>query len=140
MADEASKNRLFEDFIAVKQKELIELKKTKAKKEAEKAEAEAQLAETTQAYDDTEAQMKADIEFFDLTKAACQAKLEEWTERKRLRTEELEGIDKAIEILTSDEAREMFSKAIKPGVETSFLQVDQKQLTSAPLRAFSILK
>jgi predicted nucleic acid-binding Zn-ribbon protein len=140
MADEASKNRLFEDFIAVKQKELIELKKTKAKKEAEKAEAESQLAETTQAYDDTEAQMKADIEFFDLTKAACQAKLEEWSERKRLRTEELEGIDKAIEILTSDEAREMFSKSIKPGVETNFLQLDAEQFASAPARAFSILK
>ena len=141
MESEASKNRLFEDFIATKQKELIELKATKVKKEAQKSEAEAQLAETTQAYDDTEAQMKADIEFFDLTKAACQAKLEEWGERKGLRNEELEGIKKAIEILTSDEAREMFSKSIKPGVETDFFQVDSAQLTSAPaLRAFSVLK
>jgi predicted nucleic acid-binding Zn-ribbon protein len=140
MQEEASKNRVFEDFIATKQKELIELKATKAKKEAEKSEAEAQLAETTQAYDDTEAQMKADIEFFDLTKAACQAKLEEWTDRKNLRNEELEGIIKAIEILTSDEAREMFSKSIKPGVETGFFQLEQDQLTSAPMRAFSILK
>jgi len=58
-----------------------------------------------------------------------------------LRTEELEGIKKAIEILTSDEAREMFSKSIKPGVETTFLQLDSNQLAFAPaLRAFSVLK
>jgi len=141
MEEEATKNRVFEDFIATKQKELIEMKKTKAKKEAEKSDAEAQLAETTQTYDDTEAQMNADIEFFDLTKAACQAKNEEWNERNSLRSEELEGIKKAIEILTSDEARAMFSKSIKPGVETGFLQLENTQFTSAPgLRAFSMLK
>jgi len=42
-----------------------------------------------------------------------------------MRTEELDGISKALEILTSDKARELFSKSIKPGVEAaSFMQID----------------
>merc|ERR1719487_1600296 len=39
-----------------------------------------------------------------------------------MRNEELDGISKALEILTSDDARELFAKSIKPGVET-FLQI-----------------
>merc|ERR1719395_186922 len=138
--EEATKNRLFEDFIATKQQELIELKETKAKKETEKAAAEVELAETTQAYDETEMEMKAAIEFFDATKAACEQKHEQWETRKSLRDEEVEGIKKALEILTSDEAREMFSKAIKPGVET-FLQLGSMSNEAAPdVKAYRVLK
>merc|ERR1719324_885091 len=116
--DEANKNAQYEKLYASLEKENNKLKSTREKKENEKAEAEAMLADTTKAYDDTEKQMKADTEFFDETKAACEDKHAEWTVRKNMRTEELEGIDKALEILTSDKARELFAKSIKPGVET----------------------
>merc|ERR1719316_2290580 len=120
--DEANQNADYEQMYATLEKENNKMKATRARKETEKAEAEAMLADTTKAYDDTEKQMKADTEFFDQTKAACQSKHEEWTVRKELRDAELDGIDKALEILTSDEARELFAKSIKPGVET-FLQI-----------------
>merc|ERR1719387_1638217 len=67
--------------------------------------------------------MKEDSAFFDDMKAACTAKSDEWSERVRARTEELAGIEKALEILTGDDARALFNKAIKPGMET-FLQTD----------------
>merc|ERR1719506_1915136 len=120
--DEANQNADFEKMYASLEKENNKMKKTRARKETEKAEAEAMLADTTKAYDDTEKQMKADTEFFDQTKAACESKHEEWTVRKELRDAELDGINKALEILTSDEARELFAKSIKPGVEI-FLQI-----------------
>merc|ERR1719487_1722636 len=120
--DEANQNADYEQMYATLEKENNKMKATRQRKETEKAEAEAMLADTTKAYDDTEKQMKADIEFFDQTKAACQSKHEEWTTRKELRNEEVDGIDKALEILTSDDARELFAKSIKPGVET-FLQI-----------------
>merc|ERR1719265_541194 len=120
--DEANQNADYEELYASIEKSNNEMKATRARKETEKAEAEAMLADTTKTYDDTEKQMKADTEFFDQTKAACESKHEEWDIRKKLRDEELEGINKALEILTSDEARELFAKSIKPGVE-SFLQV-----------------
>jgi len=123
--DEADQNADFEKMYATLEKENNQLKETRARKETEKAEAEAMLADTTKAYDDTEKQMKADIEFFDQTKSACKTKHEEWTVREGLRDEELKGIDAALEMLTSDDARALFATSIKPGTEksASFLQI-----------------
>merc|ERR1719316_2590127 len=143
--DEANQNADFEKMYASLEKENNAMKKTRARKETEKAEAEAMLADTTKAYDDTEKQMKADTEFFDQTKAACQSKHKEWTTRSDLRQEEVDGIDAALKILTSDEARELFAKSIKPGVET-FLQIAStpallQDAASAPAaRAYGALR
>jgi len=123
------------------------MKETRARKETEKAEAEAMLADTTKAYDDTEKQMKADTEFFDQTKEACKSKHDEMETRVKLRNAEIDGIDKALEILTSDDARALFANAIKPGVsKSSFLQIAStpsllQDSTSAPAsRAYNALK
>merc|ERR1719387_424010 len=107
--DEANQNADYEQMYATLEKENNKMKATRQRKETEKAKAEAMLADTTKAYDDTEKQMKADTEFFDQTKAACESKHEEWTVRDSMRKEELEGITKALEILTSDEARKLFA-------------------------------
>merc|ERR1719197_1125741 len=140
---EATKNREFEEYIAVKTTELMEMEATRAKKEKEKADTEETLAETTQEYDDTEAQKKADTKFFDETVAACKAKNEEWNIRKSMREEEVAGITEAIKILTSDEVRALFAKTIKPGM--SFLQIDDSNSDGAKLelsrtKAFTALQ
>jgi len=108
------------------------------KKEGEKADAEKDLADNSQELDDTTKQMKADTIFFDETKAACQAKADEWAERVRARTEEMAGINKALEILTSDDAKALFNKSIKPGKETGFLQIDSESQPQA--KAYKALK
>merc|ERR1712060_302584 len=87
---------------------------------------------------------------FDVTKKGCLAKSEEWTKRSDLRKMEISGIEKAIEILTSDEARELFNKSIKAGKEVNvdeskdagvFLQTDSDSSTTAPIRrAYALLK
>jgi len=147
---ESTANRDFESFIAIKTEELNEMKATKDKKTAEKVEAEANLADATQQYDDTTAQMQADTEFFDATKEACSAKHEEWVKRDELRTEELAGIKEALEILTSDDARELFAKSIQPGqganqvsaadVAPAFFQVKSDDSSAAINKAFTALK
>ena len=68
--------------------------------------------------EDTTAQMKEDTLFFDETKAACATKADAWMERFRLRTEELAGIEKALEF---------FEDAIKPGKGTFILKVEKEQ-------------
>merc|ERR1719502_2396283 len=108
------------------------------KKEGEKADAEKELADASQTLDDTTKQMKADTIFFDETKAACQAKADEWAERVRARTEEMAGINKALEILTSDDAKALLNKSIKPGKETFFLQIDSE--TQPQVKAYKALK
>merc|ERR1719331_2878634 len=136
---EAVAQKNYESLIGVKENEMATLIAAKEKKEGEKATAEKDLADASQDLDDTTKQMKADTAFFDETKAACQAKADEWAERVRARTEELAGINKAIEILTGDDAKALFAKAIKPGKETgTFLQIDAESQPAA--KAYKALK
>lgn len=79
---EATSNRDFETFIALKVKESQAMQSIKLDKEDDKAKSEQLLAEETTIYDDTEDQMKADIDYFDVTKANCEAKSDEWGDRK----------------------------------------------------------
>jgi len=134
---EAVAQKNYESLIGVKENEMATLVDARKKKEGEKADAEKELADTSQTLDDTTKQMKADTIFFDETKAACQAKADEWSERVRARTEEMAGINKALEILTGDDAKALFNKAIKPGKET-FLQINSESQPEA--KAYKALK
>merc|ERR1719387_3134733 len=135
---EATQQKNFESLIGVKENEMATLVEQRARREGEKADAEKDLADASQDLDDTTKQMKADTVFFDETKAACQAKADEWSERVRARTEELAGINKALEILTGDDAKALFNKAIKPGKETGFLQIASESQPQA--KAYKTLK
>lgn len=146
---EATQNRDFEKYIAVKTEEKATLEKTKLGKETDLSAAEADLAEAVQTFDATFAQKAADIKFFDETKKACTSKWEEWSTRSTLREEELKGIEKAIEILTADDARDTFRVAIKAGKETgadasiptSFVQFSKGLSENAPVvKAYNALK
>merc|ERR1719387_1398327 len=59
----------------------------------------------------TTEQLKVDEAFFETTKESCTAKSNDWSERSRLRTEQLDGINKALAILTSDEAKATFASS-----------------------------
>lgn len=120
---EADAHRLFEDYMATKQSELLILQESVGKKQAAKSEAELMLSDATLSYGDTEAQLAAHVELFDNTKVTCTGKADQWAERKQLRADELEGISKALELLTSEEAKEAFSKAKADGVAEAFLQL-----------------
>merc|ERR1719217_1860704 len=136
---EAVAQKNYESLIGVKENEMATLMDARKKNEGEKADAEKELADTSQTLDDTTKQMKADTIFFDETKAACQAKADEWAERVRARTEELAGINKALEILTGDDAKALFNKAIKPGMET-FLQTGSSSESQPLSKAYNALK
>jgi chromosome segregation ATPase len=134
--EEGNKNRDYEDFMATKQKEYNEMKEVLTQKKQEKNEAAVMLTEATEAYDDTKEQMKADTEFFDSTKKTCEENTEAWQARKSSREIELEGIDKALDILTSPDAKKQFGDAFE---SASFLQVEVS--SSAPeVRAYDMLK
>merc|ERR1719388_192723 len=99
--------------------ELETLKATLETKTGEHADSEKQLADNKVLLHDTKVQLEADEKFFEETKAACKAKAAEWAERTRLRTEELNGIQKAIEILEGG------AETFKSAHTTLFIQVAQ---------------
>jgi len=141
---EATQNKNYEKLTATLQTEANEMKEIKSRKEEQRSDAESDLADTTATYDDTTDQMKADIAFFDQTKTSCDTKHQEWSLREKLRDEELEGVEKALALLSSDDARDLFASAIKPGVEAaSFLQLDTDNVLdvqAVATKAYGLLK
>merc|ERR1719198_2598452 len=70
--------------------------------------------------------LKADMKFFEETKASCKEKATLWSTRCRIRTSEILGINKALEILDSPEAQKTFQAAA-----TTFLQVSARSNSHA---------
>jgi len=94
------------------------LKETLQKQETDLAAKNKKLSESQVELDDTQEQLKADEKFFEDTKEACQVKATVWSVRTRLRTEELNGMDVAIKILSSESAKKTFKNST-----TTFLQL-----------------
>jgi len=117
-AEEADKQKSFEELMATKKLEQQTLETTLEKQEHDSAKKTKELSDSKITRDDTEAQLKADEIFFEDTKEGCKVKAGEWSERSRLRTEELTGIQKAIEILSSPEASQTFTSSV-----TTFVQI-----------------
>jgi len=96
---EANSQKSFEELFATKKQELATLTATLQIQETAAAAKTKQLAESNVQRDDTTDQLAADETFFADTKEAAQNKATEWSVRTRMRTEELAGIEGAIQIL-----------------------------------------
>merc|ERR1740117_1947827 len=130
-ADQAIKQKQFEELTATKNSELATLKSTLEKKKETLGEDTKTMVDSEVERDETQAQLKADEKFFEETKSACKSKADDWAERSRLCTEELAGINKAIEILTSDEAQATFGRSTSMLLQTSQTQVGHPARDSA---------
>merc|ERR1712100_524232 len=117
-AEEADAEKAFQELFATKIQEQETLKATLQKQETDLAAKTKKLSESQVQLDDTQEQLKADEKFFEDTKEACQVKATEWSMRTRLRTEELNGMDVAIKILSSESAQKTFKNST-----TTFLQL-----------------
>eukprot|EP00932_Pfiesteria_piscicida_P021951 SRR837773.8723.p2 GENE.SRR837773.8723~~SRR837773.8723.p2 ORF type:complete len:656 (+),score=337.99 SRR837773.8723:42-1970(+) len=116
-AEEAESQKAFEELMATKQRELETLQATLEQTKGDDARKTSSLAESEELQDATKEQLAADETFFEETKQGCQVKAEEWNVRSRLRTMELQGVTKAIEILTSPEAQKTFTAATNTFVQ-----------------------
>lgn len=145
---EADRNRDYEDADDKEEDKSQQLQEAIDEKKKLKAEAEAELADITQTYDDTNAQMEADIKFFDTTDESCRKTKVEYDDRVALRAEELEGVKKAVEVLERrrvslvDLAGSKHLKATHKqptGTNTSFLQVESVEHQAAS-KAYASLR
>jgi len=133
--NEANAQKSFEELMATKMQELKTLQATLEKQESDMAAKTKKLAEDEVLRDDTTADLAADEKFFEETKNAAEAKAAEWSTRTRLRTEELAGMEGAIQILEGG------SKTFEEAT-TTFLQlksVQQHQITKKSFVEFKKL-
>jgi hypothetical protein len=147
--EESTAQKGFEEVIEKKTAKVKTLEGMVTDKSAQKAEKSTQLAEAEELLEATMAQLKEDEEFFETARKSCKEKSDSWDERGRLRTEELDGINKALEILTSDDARATFQSATgtrpvdtfgSEGVDVAFIQTEQDMNRSPPAKAYKALK
>merc|ERR1719378_412984 len=93
--------------------------------ETKTARSGAVAVETVQAKADLESTTKAvaeDTDFKANLAKNCATKQTEWDERCKLRAQEVEAISDTIELLNSDDALELFKKAIPSAAAASFIQ------------------
>merc|ERR1719197_1684479 len=106
--EESKFQKAFEDHIAVLEKSTSDLKREIVSKQEESAAKAQELSEAEATLAATMEQKDTDETIFSSTREQCKMKRDE---RGRLRTEQLSGINKALEILTSDSARDTFQSA-----------------------------
>merc|ERR1719375_2985700 len=131
--EETMKAAEYSNLMDTKLKDLSLLKKTLTKKKMDQGDDTKSLGEAKLNRADTEKQLETDEAFFASTQKACKAKADEWSERSRLRMEELAGINEAVAILTSDDASAIFTEA-----GTFFLQTSESKDRTAA--AYNTLK
>jgi hypothetical protein len=100
-------------------------------KKQQLAQTDETLAQSKEDWDDTSASLSADKKFLMELKVKCKMTDKQWEERQKIRQTELEAVAKAIEILSSDEAREQFSKSFNPSTFLQTKQVKEHRRTQA---------
>merc|ERR1719171_2381933 len=108
--DELSDSENYESTKAAKEDEIKAGQDQIEAKTQELADTDEKLAQAKQDLEDTEAQKAADEEFLANLKEQCAAMDAEMEERTKTRTLELEAVSKAMEILSSDDAHDLFTK------------------------------
>jgi len=132
-------------------KEHTALMKTKKKQEDSTKEALANMEKETgarrmnkeEAQEELDAlteQVEKDTKYIKQTEDEMAKKKLEWKDRKRLRAEELAAFSKAIEILYSDDARDLAKKSYASQRGASFLQVDLSAHRRSSASALRVLR
>jgi len=118
--DEMAGQKAYEDLKAAKEDEIAAGQDQIETKTQELATTDEKLANDKQALDDTRNSLAADEEFLMMLKEKCQMTDQEWEERQKARQLEIEAVSKALAILSSDDAHDLFTKTFNPTfLETS---------------------
>jgi len=106
----------FQKLRSAKEGELQASGKSAEEKSSELADTNAEVAQAKADADDTRGALSADEKFLMDLKERCATADSAYAERSQTRQDEVQAISEAIQILTEDDARDLFSKT------TSFLQ------------------
>jgi hypothetical protein len=138
--EEKEKQKEFDALIKTKTADLKALEKALTDKTMNEGDDVKQLATDQKEREETEDELAATEEFLETTIEACKSKADEWAERSRLRTEELAGMNEAIDILTSDTAKGTFTTAVDTFVQLGEEQNHQRKSHSVVKTSLKKLK
>merc|ERR1719262_697103 len=108
--DETKGQEDYENLKATKMEEIKAASDQLELKTQELATTDQKLADSKQDLEDTQATKEADEKFLANLKAQCEAMDAEFEARQKTRSEELEAVSKAMEVLSGDDAQDLFTK------------------------------
>merc|ERR1719420_1043205 len=114
--EELANQKAFEDLKAAKEEEIAAAQAQIDTKTQELATTDEKLAQSKQDIEDTRNSLSADEKFLMNLKETCQMTDQEWEERQKTRQLEIEAVSKALAILSSDDAHDLFTKTFNPAL------------------------
>merc|ERR1719463_761605 len=133
--DEASSVKAYEELKAAKEEEISEGQSMLDEKTQQLANTDEKNAEAKEDLVDTKASLAADEEFLANLKEQCSSMDAEWEERQKTRALETEACSKALALLTSDDAHDLFSKTFSLVQTQSATESKRRAEVSALLAA-----
>jgi len=125
--EEEQNQRAYEDLKAAKEAEIAAGKNQVDTKTQELASTDEKNAQAKEDLEDTRNTLSADEEFLLMLKEKCSVTDEEWEERQKTRQTEMQACSKALAVLSSDDAHDLFKSTFNPGfLQTSVSHPEQR--------------
>jgi hypothetical protein len=128
--------KAYEDLKAAKEEEITAGQNQVDTKVQELADTDEKNAQSKQDIEDTRSSLSADDAFLMMLKEKCSMTDSEWEERQKTRQLEMEACSKALAVLSSDDAHDLFTKTFNP----SFVQKESSSNSDRRSQAMRLLK
>merc|ERR1719272_884770 len=133
--EELTNQKAYEELKAAKTDEIKAGQDQIDAKTDELATTDEKLAESKEDLEDTKNSLSADEEFLMMLKGKCSSTDAEWEERQKARQLEMEACSKALAVLSSDDAHDLFTKTFNP----AFVQMESSSRSARRNQAASVL-
>merc|ERR1719271_1662351 len=133
--EELQNQKSYEELKAAKTEEIKAGQDQIDAKTDELASTDEKLANSKEDLEDTKNSLSADEEFLMMLKEKCSSTDAEWEERQKTRLLEMEACSKALAVLSSDDAHDLFTKTFNP----AFVQVESSSRSARRNQAASVL-
>jgi chromosome segregation ATPase len=133
--EELTNQKAYEELKAAKTEEIKAGQDQIDAKTDELATTDEKLAESKEDLEDTKNSLSADEEFLMMLKGKCSSTDAEWEERQKARQLEMEACSKALAVLSSDDAHDLFTKTFNP----AFVQMESSSRSARRNQAASVL-
>merc|ERR1719360_108185 len=114
--EESANQKAYEDLKAAKEEEIAAGQEQIDAKTQELASTDEKLAEAKESLEDTKKSLSADEEFLMMLKEKCSMTNKEWEKRRKTRQMEMEAVSKALAVLSSDDAHDLFTRTFNPAL------------------------
>jgi DNA repair exonuclease SbcCD ATPase subunit len=136
--DEAANVAAYEDLKAAKEDEITAGQEQVEAKTQELADTDEKLANAKEDIDDTKESLGADEQFLMELKQVCAGSDAEWEERQKTRQLEMEACSKALAVLSSDEAHDLFTKTFNPALVQTQMLSERRTAASKLLKKVAL--